>query len=351
MIKKKRITKKTLPICIGTGLVALDVVLNGNPKTPPRIFAGGSCGNVISILSFLDWNSYPIARLKNNNAAKELIADFKKWNIKTDLITLTNEGSTPIIIQRIKKDKLGNPIHRFEFRNPENGEWLPSYKPVLGNSVDGIISKSPAPSTFYFDRINRASIELAKHYKKEGAIIFFEPSSIGEERLFEECLSIADIIKFSNERIPNYSQLYPKQKVLLEVETFGKGGLKYRYGKNLSVRKWTHVKPFKIGGFVDAAGAGDWCSAGIISRIGNKSISEISSLKKDELNYALLYGQALGGVNCCFDGARGIMYGLNRTTLDGIIKNIIKNKEFSLTVLNTKKIKNTKKNFKISSLI
>jgi sugar/nucleoside kinase (ribokinase family) len=346
---KRRVNKK--PICIGAGLVALDVILNGDPKTPPKIFAGGSCGNVLTILSFLEWRTYPIARLANNPASKELVDDLKSWKVNTLLVSRTSDGSTPIIIERIKKDKQGNPIHRFEFRNPEDGEYLPGYKPVLSKEVENLVKVSPVPKTFYFDRVNRASIELAKTYKDLGSFIFFEPSSISEPRLFEECLNICDVIKFSSDRIPNYSELYPKQRVPLEIETAGKDGLRYRYGKSLSSLKWTHLKPYKIGGFVDGAGAGDWCSAGVISRIGTSGSHVFRNLRKKKIEEALLFGQALGAVNCCFDGARGIMYNLSKSTIDDIVKRIKKHKDFSMAILDTRKIKKRATAFKISSLI
>jgi fructokinase len=193
--KRKKVNNRNL--CIGTGLVALDIILNGNPKTLSRLYTGGSCGNVLTILSFLGWETLPIARLANNRATEELENDLKRWRVRTQLITKTADGSTPIIIHRILKDKLGKPKHRFEFRDPDTGKWLPQYKPVLNKDVPSILENKRQPRFFYFDRINRASIELAKNFKSAGAIIFFEPSSIGSKMsLFEECLEVTDIIKF-----------------------------------------------------------------------------------------------------------------------------------------------------------
>jgi len=96
-------TIENLPICIGSGLVALDVVISNNSNNPTQFLAGGSCGNVLTILSFLGWQSYPVARLSNDNAAELLIEDLQKWNVSDNLITITEKGSTPIIIHRILK--------------------------------------------------------------------------------------------------------------------------------------------------------------------------------------------------------------------------------------------------------
>jgi len=318
--KRKKVNNRNL--CIGTGLVALDIILNGSPKTLPRLYTGGSCGNVLTILSFLGWETLPIARLANNAATAELESDLKRWKVRTELITKTSDGSTPIIIHRILKDKQGKPKHRFEFRNPETGKWLPQYKPVLNKDVPSILEKKRQPKFFYFDRINRASIELARNFKSAGTLIFFEPSSIGGKlSLFEECLEVTDIIKFSSERIPNYSQLFPQRQVPLEIETLGKDGLRFRFINSTKGDYWKSIHPYTAKEIIDSAGAGDWCSAGIIH-----SLAECGNLQKakvSDIKTALSLGQALGAINCGFDGARGAMYALNSKAIKKIASTTI----------------------------
>jgi sugar/nucleoside kinase (ribokinase family) len=303
---------KTNPTCIGTGLLALDVIVNGNPQTPPKYFAGGSCGNVLTILAFLGWDSFPIARLADNNASKEVISDLKKWNVNTGLITRKEDGSTPIIIHRILKDKEGKPKHRFEFRDPDTGAWLPRYKPVLSAGVQEITKSHPKATVYYFDRANRASIDMAKVNRENGALIFFEPSSNNEPRLFREAMQVCHIVKFSHERVSNYHELYPESQAILEIETLGKDGLNYRFSKTKKNAGWKKLKSFiiKEEDLVDAAGAGDWCSAGIIDLLGKNGAKTLLKAKNSEIEYALKYGQALGALNCCYNGARGLMYNL-----------------------------------------
>jgi fructokinase len=318
------------PICVGAGLIALDVVLNGNPRTPLKVFAGGSCGNVITILSYLNWVTFPVARLKINEAAEELLSDLRIWNVRTAMVTRTEDGSTPIIIHRIKRDKNGNSIHRFEFKNPDTGRWLPSFKPVLLKEVEELTKKCESPDVFYFDRQTPSSIKLAKYYKSKGSLIFFEPSSIVDISTFMKCLKLADIIKFSSERVKEYSTTFKKQQVPLEIETLGINGLRYRFSQNLTCRKWTHIPSFKVGFVVDAAGAGDWCSAGIISQIGNKGKRGFDKINLKVLRNALRFGQALGALNCFFDGARGSMYNLDKKRLNSFIKVIQSNNTTSI---------------------
>ena len=43
----------------------------------------------------------------------------------------------------------------------------------------------------------------SKGYKELGAVIFFEPSNMKDTKAFDECVKVADVIKFSDERISN----------------------------------------------------------------------------------------------------------------------------------------------------
>jgi fructokinase len=55
-------TDRAAPTAYGTGFVALDVVVDLKAGTEAR-FAGGTCGNVLTILAFLGWRAVPIASL------------------------------------------------------------------------------------------------------------------------------------------------------------------------------------------------------------------------------------------------------------------------------------------------
>jgi fructokinase len=333
---------KRNPICVGAGLVALDVVINGNPKTPLKLFAGGSCGNVLTILSYLNWVTFPVARLKKNEAAEELLSDLRAWNVKTSMVTRTEDGSTPIIIHHIKKDINGNSVHRFEFNNPDTGRWLPRYKPVLLKEVEELTKKSEIPDVFYFDRQTPSTLKLAEFYKSKGSLVYFEPSSILDVNTFQRFLNLADIIKFSNERVKDYSLMFKKQQVRLEIETLGTSGLKFRFSHNLSCKKWTHISSFKVGYVVDAAGAGDWFSAGLISKIGDKGKAGFDKIDLKTLKNALKFGQALGALNCFFDGARGSMYNLDKKKIYSHIK-VIQSKKTTTMIKMTPLLSKRKK--------
>lgn len=335
-------------ICAGTGLVALDVVVTSDMEKPAQFYAGGSCGNVLTILSYMGWDSYPIARLSNNVAADLLLQDLNKWKVKADLLTFTEDGSTPIIIHRILKDKRGQSKHRFEFRNPEDGKYLPSYKPCLSKSVENILQKGPIPKVFYFDRINRASIDLAKAYKANGSIIFFEPSSAKDEKGFKQCLEVADVVKFSEDRIPNYTANFHKGQVPIEIQTLGEKGVKYRRKDSAN---WSDVKGYLIDNVSDTAGAGDWCTAGVIFTFFEFNYLP-NSVTNVEIEKALNFGQILSAINCTFEGARGLMYNMNFEELIAQVESVLSARINVISLTNQQPMKRTSpsSSIKISSL-
>ena len=54
---------------------------------------------------------------------------------------------------------------------------------------------------------------------------------------------------------------------LLEVQTMGEDGLRFRHRLNGSVAEWSHLPAINSPQFLDSCGAGDWCSAGLLSKV------------------------------------------------------------------------------------
>jgi fructokinase len=316
------------PKVIGTGLVVLDIIINGDIKCNPQLRAGGSCGNVLTILSYLGWKSYPIARFGEEETARMIIDDMQEWGVETSLITQNNSGSTPIIVEKIKKKRNGEPTHRFFWKCPNCGSFLPRYQPVLVKDTPSIIKKMPTASVFYFDRVSRSSIELAKESKQRGSLVFFEPCGIKDKEQFLECLNLSDIVKYSHEYGIPAQKILQKVDIPLEIKTLGADGLSFCFRKCVSKEiKWKSMQAYPVSQLKDTAGAGDWCSAGIIHLLGKKGAESFETANENDINKALRFGQALAAINCQFEGARGIMYSLAKTDLQTSIGGIMKNGE------------------------
>jgi len=313
-----------VPTVVGTGLIALDVVVNHATKAAPKVFAGGTCGNVLTILSYLGWLSYPVARMDCDAASKHVLADFQKWGVQTDLCKCLPSVETPIVIQNIRRAPDGHNIHRFSFTCPNCGAWLPGFKPVTTPTVEVVLARVSQPKVYFFDRLSRAAVNLAKAYSDQGALIVFEPSGLGDPKLFQEVLQIVHVLKYSNERLNEMSDLHFAQTPLLTVETLGNEGLRYRSSiRGCKSSDWASLNAFSVKQVVDTAGAGDWCTAGLIHLLGTQGAAGFAKTSSSSLRDALLFGQALAAWNCQFEGARGGMYAKDKMGLHRDVNKIL----------------------------
>ena len=315
------------PLAVGMGLVALDVVFTTNGYVAPRCYAGGTCGNVLTILSYLGWRSLPVSRLRADKPGERLVQDLQHWGVSTEFVTQSPDGSTPVIVQRIRPSAGGVPRHSFSWRCPSCGAHLPGYKPVLASDIEATALTIPRGAVFFFDRVSRSTLLMAKISRKRGAAIVFEPASVGEPALFKEAWELSHIVKYSHERLREIAELGLGQTqssgVLIEIETIGAEGLRYRSRLPQAESGWVSVEPYPISDIKDTSGAGDWCTAGLLNALATKGAAGLAKTTQSELQAALENAQALAAWNCRFEGARGGMYYYNRDQLFAAVKRIV----------------------------
>lgn len=296
--------------CVGTGFIVLDVIRNsaGATATEKR-FAGGSCGNVLTILAYFGWNASAVGRIGDDHVGHELVDDLLRWRVDTNLLQMEAGRGTPIVVQENYLDARGRPRHRFSRACPVCGASLPAYRPLLTSEAATIAAKLPTHSVFYFDRVAPGALELAQRSRARGALVVFEPSGIKDERLFTECLKASHIVKYASDRIEGVHEIVAKAKLPVEIETLGAKGLRLRVRADDRMGAWKELPAFSAPELRDAAGAGDWTTAGIIHGLMGRSGSADEVVADvDAVVLATQQGQALAALNCGFEGARGLMY-------------------------------------------
>lgn len=330
MLRKVRPLKTTIsiPSVVGTGLLALDIVTTTRFRRNPRLFAGGTCGNVLAVLAYLGWKAAPISRLATGYASDRIIQDLMSWKVSAKFVTQSADGSTPVIIHKITSTKSGEPSHSFSWRCPICGAHLPGYKPVLASAAERLAETLPGPSVFFFDRVSRGSLVLAEHVSATGGVVMFEPSGVNDPELFKEAWRLSHIVKYSHERLRDIADVELSHKdhagVLLEIETLGQKGLRYRSRlRDFDSAAWHTASAFAVANLRDSAGAGDWCTAGIVSRIARKGIAGLRRISAATMRAAVNYGQALAAWNCGFEGARGGMYEVTRHEFESQVERIL----------------------------
>jgi fructokinase len=311
---------------LGTGLIALDIVIAASAGAPVGAWAGGTCGNVLTVLAYLGWGAYPLARLGDDPTARLVREDMSRWGVRLDHLTAEDNGSTPVIIQQIRRSPSGEAVHSFSCRCPLCGSHLPGYRPVRASAVAELLPHLPPVNVFFFDRTSRGALQLARHCAEHGGLVVYEPSGVGDPGHFQEALSVAHIVKYSHERMAEAGEAVESASgPLLVVETLGRNGLRFlsRLGGRRRA-KWVEVDAFQVKEVQDSAGAGDWCTAGLIYRLGREGQAGLRRTDPQQVMDAVRFGQALAAWNCRFEGARGGMYQVTLDQFQSTVREILK---------------------------
>lgn len=302
--------------CVGTGFVALDIIRSALDETTilERRHAGGSCGNVLAILSYLGLNTLAVGRIGTDGAGSELLADLRSCKVDVRFLDAEAGRRTPIVIQETYTDSRGKARHRFSRACSVCGATMPGYRPLLVGGVPEVAAALPPHGLFFFDRVAAGTLDLARRSRERGALVVFEPSGIKTESLFLESLRVSHVLKYSHERLSGLDALSNQVKVPLEIETLATKGLRFRMRGPGQAAAWQHLPAVTALSIRDSAGSGDWCTAGFLARIATHQKSPIAGLEDAKVVFGgLQFGQALAALNCSYDGARGLMYTMSRT--------------------------------------
>ncbi len=324
-------TTVTRPKVFGTGLIALDLVISLNLGTPIRSWAGGTCGNVLSILAYLGWDAYPVSRMNSDVASDHVRADMKRWGVHLDWANCVPTTNTPMVVQEIRRRRDGRSHHRFSWSCPSCGTCLPPYKAITVDAVERVKPALVDASVFFLDRLSRGALALAAEASARGALVVFEPSNKSTNKLMAEALTLSHIVKYANDRHSFIRSVMANgSAALLEVQTLGEKGLKYRHRLGRGISDWMYLEAVTAPQLTDACGSGDWCTAGLIAKATIGGQEGLRCAGARGVRAALRYGQALAAWNCGFEGARGGMYAVSRQAFKSQITSLL-NGQFDST--------------------
>lgn len=322
------------PKVIGAGLIVLDIILDNGSKTP--IFdAGGTCGNVLAGLSFLGWQSKSISRAGKDVASDIMIEDLLTDGVDVDYISREKKLNTPRIVEKVNSNGF-YAKHHFFLRCPSCNSYLPRFRSPTLDSINDILQTETSPEVFFFDRVTPSTLKLAKEYRKNGALIFFEPSNLKRLEEWEEVIGLSHVLKFSNSLTVKDVKLLINDTTILEkikayrpeliIQTLGKHGLLYSYpGED----KWRYKKGKELKKVYDTCGAGDWLTVGFLFYLHQKArenrIKLIETLGSIEfVKTALDFSQMLASLSSMFVGARGLSKRLKKNEILNITEDYMK---------------------------
>lgn len=307
--KFDRTPNEKKPTIVGAGLIALDVVLADPSSREASVYAGGTCGNVVSILSYLGWESKAIGFLGRDIAGTRVLADLRRCGVNCDALIAVEAVRTPVFLQVVNTQG-HHPTHSFLTECPSCGELL--YRDHLDAlPAYDFRSGASAPDVLFIDRLSRSALDLARAARASGCLVMYEPSTKSDADYWNEILRIVDVLKYSADRLvpENFNAALPVGHGFWEVQTAGDKGLRFRRRDHETIASaWKHLDAMPVARVVDTCGPGDWCTAGFLSHLLRSHSSAPSLIHENDLTEALRVGQILAAWACGFAGARGGMY-------------------------------------------
>ena len=306
----------------GTGLLTLDLVFGPDDEQPARWFAGGTCGNVLAILSFLGWQSFPITRLNGDVASQIVRRDLMDWGVNLDYARLAPQAPTPIIVQRINRNPAKMTSHHFSSLCPYCRSRLPGFRAVRNDTAVEVLSRWSPPTVFFLDRASRGMLTLAQAAANAGALVVFEPSAQVNSQHMLEAMRIAHIVKYADERFPEpLNAIEFSDDTRIEIQTSGSSGFRFRARLAEQVSDWNYRPALSTENIADSAGAGDWFTAALISRFPN-GLDDLQELSAPDLDDIFSFANAAAAWNCFFEGARTGMYAMSQEMFSANVRDL-----------------------------
>lgn len=285
---------------LSSGYAALDVIVDGEAMGHR---AGGTAVNVAANLAYLGWGSEVTAILGDDPAGRRLRGDLTRAGVGTEFLTTEPDATTPVVVHEVLPQ-----THRFRFGCPACGRRFPRYRSISTEHAKWV-SDLVHPDVFFFDRVSAGTLFLADAVRERGGLVVFEPATRGRAHHFAQALQLAHIVKLSDERLEALGDRYDgrTRSGQVHILTNGGSGATWRLGH----KAWTTVPGFSMD-IVDAGGAGDWTTAGLLASMPSL---EPEGLVDVNFDHALRVSQAIAALSCRSRGARGISQALTRSQL------------------------------------
>ena len=279
---------------IGSGIYNLDAIVQREyPAWPAmRPFTdrtvceevGGTCGNVMSILAHLGWDSFPEASLDDSPEGMKIAEDLRRYGCDCRYVSNTPSGGTTILRCLHKRDENGNHAMTFRAGSPGGSRFPKRHFLRARDEAPAFVEAlKEAPAVYFFDDPAPGHRYIARALREKGTLIYFEPSrDLTPAKL--EAASVSDIVKVSDEAWPDVEAFWG---VSLLVQTLGGKGVRF----SLHGGDWVTLPPVPCGEVVDTEGAGDWTTSVLLDELFKGGFSGMENLTEEEVTRALSAAQ------------------------------------------------------------
>ena len=304
----------TAPRLLSAGYLTMDTVVRDLSTGHYWHAAGGTGGNVSIFASALGIQTTMLARVGEDHRATHILRFLSEACIDTSRIERTPRLRTPGIIELIRGTPEG--AHRFTYTCPACRTRLPKVAVVSKRRANTEAQTIDQFDALFFDRATPSTVRLAEAAQHAGLLVMFEPPSIPRTAIAENAAAYSDIVKISLKPNQCPGQWRPGQgsRTRFIVETLGAQGVSMRTRMTQgwsAPQRWPAVPQDVIR---DAAGAGDWLSAGILYSL----LERADTVDTGALERSIKYGMKLSAISLAFDGPQGALRVLGAETIKRI---------------------------------
>lgn len=269
---------------------------------------GSNPGNVMCIMGYFGWDSYPIALFDDSPEGMKLTDDMKRYGCNTRFVTNTPDGGTNMLKVTHDLDENGNPKCRFSKRHAP-GSGFPRDKAFTVMGKDATLPKfietlDFLPDVYFYESTTAAWRELGRHMREKGVMVFYEVQrmSLKEFSKYLKCMKMSDIVKFSDATVTDVS-FVDELKDKLVIQTLGAKGVRF----NLRGAGWVTLPPVLSDHVVDTEGCGDWTTASFINALGKRGATKFDDLTPEIIKECLEEAQGYASRNTQYMGTKGII--------------------------------------------
>ena len=302
------------PRVLSAGYVTLDLVARDIGSGDLWQSIGGTCGNVSAFASALGARVTILTRVGHDRRGRYLLASLRAADVDVSDVECISDLRTPGVVEFLRTDELGG--HRFAFLCPVCGTKLPKATVVSTRQARAMSERVEEFDAFFFDRASSATIRLAEAARDAGLLVVFEPTTVPRTDAAERAAAISDIVKVSKQPSNRMGAWRPRPGASTRfiIETLGSLGTRLRSRKKDRWGDWRLVPCTPQTRVYDAAGAGDWLTAGLLASL----LSQPCTPTEYAVHAAIEYGQRLSGLSLWFDGAQGALTALGSATIKQI---------------------------------
>ena len=298
---------------VAVGELLIDLTPAGTSDRGAALFArnpGGAPANVLAAVTRLGGKTAFIGKVGEDGFGRFLRDTLDGLGIDVSGLVMT--GEVPTTLAFVQLDEHGD--RSFSFYRKPGADIMLSPGEVMRELTGqarimhfGSVSLTDEPS-------RSATLAAVRAAKEAGAVVSYDPNyrpllweSPGEaKRWMREGLSLADIVKVSDEELTlltgetdleRGSQKLLEAGASLALVSLGAKGAFFRLGELCGRQPTFDVRT------VDTNGAGDSFFGAVLYRLCGKSLAEIRSLTREELEDVLSFGNAAGSMTTTRPGA------------------------------------------------